>query len=371
MFFRENYLLFILAVFTGTFCLNYYLIPKVLWVSKEKNLTAPVNNRSSHKVETPSFGGVAFYITLILFLALLQSMRLSIVGAHLIAAVSILFMVGLKDDLVVSTARVKLFGQITASFFIIFAPQMQLTNLHGFLGIFEIPEFAGYILNTLIFIGLINAYNLIDGIDGLASMVGIFIFMVFGVLFYNLKEPFYVLLSACAAGILAGFLRYNFSRGERKMFMGDSGSLVIGYLIAFLSIRYLNIAPEVTSSLNGFQASNRLLFLGCLLFIPVFDTFRVFAMRLLQGKSPFEPDRNHLHHVLVDNGHTHLQSGIILVLLNLFVISTYVFFAGKLSHAWLIALVAIIYLSFSFIFMLLKKNNKKLTLNVFRESFES
>ncbi|MDT0650323.1 hypothetical protein RM529_09215, partial [Zunongwangia sp. F297] len=148
--FRNYYLLFVACLFLGTFCLTFYVIPKVLWVSREKNLTAPVNERSAHIVETPSFGGVAFFITLILVFSIIQSLRLGYVGNHLIAAISILFLVGLKDDLVISTARVKLFGQITAACFLIFSPELQITSLYGFWGIYEIPEVLGYCFTALL-----------------------------------------------------------------------------------------------------------------------------------------------------------------------------------------------------------------------------
>ena len=151
-FFRSNYELFLGCLFLGTFIVTYYLIPKVLWVSKEKNLTAAVVGRSSHTVETPSFGGVAFFITLILVLSLIQSMRLSYVGNHLIAAITVLFMVGLKDDLVVSTARVNLFGQITATCFIIFSPELHLSSLEGLWSIYEIPEAVGLFLKAVLVI---------------------------------------------------------------------------------------------------------------------------------------------------------------------------------------------------------------------------
>lgn len=344
MHFRNHYFFFIAAVFAGAFLFTYYIIPKVLWVSKEKNLTAPINNRSSHKVETPSFGGVAFYITLILFLALLQTMRINFIGSHLIAAISILFMVGLKDDLVISSARAKLLGQVAASCFIIFAPNMQLENLNGFMGIHEIPLLVGYLINMILFIALINAYNLIDGIDGLAAMIGIFILLVFAAVFYNLKEPFFVLVSVSTAGILFSFLRFNFSRGQNKIFMGDSGSLVIGFLIAFMSIKLLNM-PTI-NPLNGvhYNPANKLLFLACVLFIPVFDTLRVFILRLLDKRSPFDADRNHIHHVLLEKGLTHFQVCLSLLGFNSLIVLTYFGFNGMLTHFWLAVLIITIYL---------------------------
>ena len=341
--FRQNYLLFIAALYFGSCVLTYYIIPKVLWVSKEKNLTVQVNSRSSHKSEIPSFGGVAFYMVFILILALVQSMRLSFVGNHLIAAMTILFMVGLKDDLVVSTARVKFFGQIAATCFIVFSPELKLESLYGFFGIYHIPESVGYVLSALIVIALINAYNLIDGIDGLAAMIGIVVSGVYAWVFYGTAHPFYVLVSISVAGVLSAYLRYNFSRGHRKLFMGDSGSLVIGLILAFLTLKHLSMQPYLPLERAGYSPGNRPLFLLCVLFIPVFDTLRVMIIRVFRGESPFSADRNHAHHVLLDLGFSHLKASIFLAVLNLAVIGTFFYVSNKFTNLWLSFIVVLIY----------------------------
>jgi len=355
--FRDYYLLFVMCMFLGTFAVTFYLIPKVLWVSKEKNLMAEVVGRSAHCTETPSFGGVAFYITLILVLALIQSLRLNYVGGHLIGAITILFMVGLKDDLVISTARVKLFGQIAAACFIIFSPEMHLTSLYGFWGIYEIPEILGLLLTGFLIIALINAYNLIDGIDGLAALVGIVISTLYATIFYITENPYFVLISVSLGGILSAFLRFNYSRGKRKIFMGDSGSLIVGLVLAFLSIKLLVMTPYLPTIRQGFSPSNRLLFLACILFIPVFDTLRVILLRLLKGDSPFSADREHAHHILLDLGLSHKKAGIFLTSLNLLVIGVYCILANLLSNLWLSFLVTAMYGSMFLLFYVLKKKS--------------
>lgn len=341
--FQTYYLIFLGCLFIGTFALTFYLIPKVLWVSKEKNLMATVNDRSAHVVATPSFGGVAFYITLILVLCILQSLRVNFTGNHLIAAMTILFMVGLKDDLVISTARVKLFGQITATCFVIFSPELQLTNLQGFWGVHEIPEALGFIIKALFMIALINAYNLIDGIDGLAALTGIVISGVFATIFFLAERPYFVLLSLSLAGILTAFLRFNFSRGNKKIFMGDSGSLIVGLTLGFLGLKILVMVPSIDLIEAGHNPANRFLLLGCVLFLPVFDTLRVMLIRMLRGRSPFSADRNHAHHVLLDLGFSHKRAGFSLALTNLLIIGSYFYLSLFLSHLWLSFYVVLIY----------------------------
>jgi UDP-GlcNAc:undecaprenyl-phosphate GlcNAc-1-phosphate transferase len=355
--FNTYYLLFVIIVFLWSFFFTFYLIPKVLWVSKEKNLMAEVVGRSSHTTAISSFGGVAFYITLILALCIMLNLRLNYFGGHLICAITILFMVGLKDDLVISTARVKLFGQIAAACFIVFSPEMQLTNFYGFWGIYEIPQIFGLLLTCVLIIGLINAYNLIDGIDGLAALIGIVICGAYVRVFYVLESPYYVLLSVILGGILCAFLRFNYSSGEQKIFMGDSGSLVVGLVLAVLTVKLLVMEPYLPNVAQGHSPASRLLLIACILFIPIFDMLRVIILRLLNGDSPFSADRRHTHHILLDLGLSHLKAGIFLACMNIIIIKSFWFFENILSHLWLNVVVAGIYGAMFLMFYLLKKKS--------------
>lgn len=356
--FRGYTLFFTLVTFLLAFSLTWYFIPKVLWVTKEKQLLKEINHRSSHKIEVPSFGGVAFFLVLILIISILQSLRTSETGNHLIIGLTFLFMAGLKDDLVVSTAKLKLISQIFAAGFIIFSPELELTNLHGFLGITEIPLWIGYSLKMLIVVALINAYNLIDGIDGLAGIAGIVISSSYAIIFYLISEPYFVLLSVTVIGLLAAFLRYNFSRGHRKIFMGDGGSLTIGFLIAFLSLKIL-VRKESVALLNeGFMPENRVLFVLAILFLPVYDTLRVIILRLMEGKSPFEADRNHLHHVLLDNKLTHKQASLVLGGINILIIALFIFLSKIFESGSLSLIKLLVFVVVAVIFEFLKKNRK-------------
>ena len=323
---------------------------------------AEVVGRSAHSTKTPSFGGVAFFLTLILTLTLLQSLRLTYVGNNLIGAITLLFMVGLKDDLVISTARVKLFGQIAAVCFLVFSPELQLTSLHGFWGIYEIPEPLGYVINAVLAIALINAYNLIDGIDGLAALAGIVISGTYAVIFYLTGNSYFVLVSVSVVGILTAFLRFNFSRGRGKIFMGDSGSLIIGLVLAFLTLKVLVMTPNPSNVAEGYDPANRLLLIAIILFLPAFDTLRVMIIRMLNKKSPFAPDRNHVHHVLLDLGFSHFKASFCLAFLNLFIIVTYFYFSETLTNLWLgfvvVLLFAVTFLLFGKLKIISKRKAK-------------
>lgn len=362
--FRSYYLFFIFCVFGVAFVLTWYLIPKVLWVSKEKQLTKSVNERSSHATETPSFGGVAFFMCLIVVISLLQSVRTSFTGNHLIIAATVLFLVGLKDDLVVSTARVKLFGQITAACFIIFSPELQLKTLYGFWGIYEVHAEIGYLLKGFIVVALINAYNLIDGIDGLAAIIGMVICSTYALVFYSTGHPYFVLISISLVGMLGAFLRFNFSRGQRKIFMGDSGSLVIGLMIAFLTLKVLVMEPYLPLIKEGYSPENRLLFALSTLFLPIFDTLRVIILRIMSGKSPFSADRNHAHHVLLDLGCTHAQASLWLGGLNIIIISFYLIVSRVLDSVWMSLCLALIFAGVALLFKILKAKADQRLLSV-------
>lgn len=358
----NNYAWFFnLAVLLIAGLLTYYLIPKVVWVAKQKGLYKKVNSRSSHTGRVPSLGGIAFYIAFVLVVSILQTVANHESGNYLIGAVTIMFIVGVKDDLVVSSARVKLIGQLLATAFIIFSPAMHISSLHGFLGIYEIPSFLGYIISSFIIIAIVNSYNLIDGINGLAGIIGIVISGVYAVAFSLIEgQDFFFLLSLFCFGTLVAFLRFNFSRGHRKIFMGDSGSLMMGFILGVLSVKLLKIHTNIDLIGAGGDAQNRLLFLGAALFIMFFDTSRVMIVRKWEGYSPFRADRNHMHHILLDLGLSHLKTSALLGAFNFMIVAIYFLLSANLSTTWLIVSLGVIYIGlFSFCGYCKKIVNKK------------
>ena len=204
----------------------------------------------------------------------------------------------------------------------------------------------------------VNAYNLIDGIDGLAGIAGIVICSSFAVIFYLISEPYFVLISVTTIGLLAAFLRYNFSRGHRKIFMGDAGSLTVGFLIAFLSLKILVRSESPVLLEEGFIPGNRILFVLAILFLPVFDTLRVIVIRLLNGKSPFEADRNHLHHVLLDYSLSHKQASLLLGAINILIILLFISLSKMLNSIGLTMVMLFVFASIAVIFEIMKKNRK-------------
>src|SRR5699024_275483 len=247
-----------------------------------------------------------------------------------------------KDDLVISTARVKLIGQLTATFFIIFSPEFHLTTLHGFLGIYEIPSVVGLIFAAFIIVASTNAYNLIDGINGLAGVTGIIVSLCYGVVFYLTGRSFFFLICLVVAGILLAFLRFNLSHNNKRIFMGDSGSLVMGLIIGALSLRVLNISEPIPILEDLTGSRSRLLFIVAVLFIPIFDTARVMIVRLSKGLSPFEADQNHLHHIFLKKNLSHLQASLLIGLINLICVTLF-FLLSRFLPSWGVLIGLLIY----------------------------
>jgi len=330
------------SLFLGAaFFITYYLIPKIVWVAREKELVVKPDHRSSHKVITPSFGGVAFFICFILCYSMLRSEYVLIQTPFLIPAATLLFIVGLKDDLVVSSATAKLLGQLLSIAILFINPTFYQVSFHGFLGIEMLPAYISVPFIFFFMIGFINAYNLIDGIDGLAAFIGIVILGSLGSIFYMTGHDFYFLVCMLVIGSLIAFIRFNFSKSlHRKIFMGDTGSLFMGFVISFLALKVLGLTSAELAPLSMLP-ENLPAIVMVILSIPIFDTLRIMLVRKQTGQKIFAPDRNHVHHILIDLGFTHLKTSILLSGINLILIfSAYSF---GIRFGWPVMLLFILF----------------------------
>ena len=310
-------LLSLLIVFQS-FIVSYLVIPRIISIVRIKNLMDKPNQRSSHKEKTPTMGGVAFFASLLSSLYFLQVYDSHKLGLSLVIGLLILFYVGVKDDLVGVSPRTKIIGQMLSFIFVMDSNELSITSLNGFLGFYELPLWISYFLGIFIIISIVNAYNLIDGINGSASMVGIMIFSIFSYIFYQTEDYYFVLLSISSIGCLTAFLRYNISK-KNSIFMGDTGSLLIGFVIGVCTLRFLNLPIERLSMAN-INYYNKFVLVFIILYIPFVDTMRVFLIRILKHRSPFFADRNHIHHIMIDYMKlSHIQASLLLALFNLLV----------------------------------------------------
>ena len=354
---KANVFLFSGFIILGSFLLMQLTIPRVIYIAFTKKLTAPIVARSSHSQKVPSLGGVSFYITLMIFISIIGIVYKNSAGFNIIAAISILFMVGLKDDLINSSAKVKLYGQIGAALFIVFSPEFHISNFNGFLGIYELNPIVSTGIAFFFLIFIINSYNLIDGIDGLAAIIGIVVSTTFAFLFYFKHDHYFSLFSILTASVLVGFLRFNLTKGKMKIFMGDCGSLVVGLVLGILTLHYLS-SPLAAPVHRVFFPENRILFVFAVLFVPIFDTIRIIVIRIANGRSPFEADRNHLHHALLDKGFSHLTSSLILGGINLLITLTFFYYSKILTYDVFTLIMLTMYFIFTLIFYFLSRENR-------------
>lgn len=277
-----NFLETAIIIFIGSFLLIYLTIPKIIAVVEYKRLMDDPNQRSSHKTKTPTLGGVSFFYTLIFALFFIKSWTTFDEAMYIIPGLTILFIVGLKDDLVVISPGAKLITQVFAVAFILANPSFTIDSLHGFLNIHEIPHYLYLFIAGFMMLTIINSYNLIDGIDGLASVVGIVIMVIYTTIFYLTGEYFFALLAITVNASLMSFLGFNLS-SDKKIFMGDTGSLIVGFVISVLTLKFLALNPADYTELP-FLLENAPLIAISILIVPLFDTARVFAIRIANKK---------------------------------------------------------------------------------------
>lgn len=302
------------ACFTMLFSLAVTVIvmPKIIAISKKKNLTAEPNARTSHKGIVPTLGGIGVFtgllltvnISAILFADFIQIIDLLIFNI----LVLLLLLVGVFDDIMTIAPRQKFFFQLLIAFVFVLGTNITIHSFSGLFGIQHIPAMLGAVFSVFVIVLIINAYNLIDGIDGLAGALGTLVSMFMALVFFYSNYFFYSLISLSLAGALVGFLIYNFSH-KRKIFLGDTGSMVVGFVLAFQVVLFLKLS-SFEPDLLVFK--NAPVFVLALLSYPLIDTLRVFSIRILNKRSPFSADRCHIHHRLLDLGFSHILATILI-----------------------------------------------------------
>ena len=310
--------------FMWSFWVALFVVPSIIYIAHLKNMLDTPNVRTVHESLTPRLGGVAVFAGFMSALTIFADLGNGL--QQLLAGCIVLFFVGLKDDLVTISVTKKFVGQLLATgiVMIMAQPEIRITNFQGILGIHELPVGISYAFTFLVIVGITNAINLIDGLDGLAGTIVIIIASTFGYYFYRYGGASYgnyVYVSVCVIGGILGFLRYNFHRAT--IFMGDTGSLVCGFIVSVLTIQFIEMGLKVG---QPFTSSAPSVAVG-ILFVPLFDTVRVFLVRMLAGRSPFSPDKNHIHHRILAMGFQQISTVLLLSLLNLVVILFVINFA--------------------------------------------
>ena len=311
------------------FCATLVGMPSLIAVAKRKHLVdEPTETRKIHHRSVPTIGG------LMVFAALMSSALVSFAiqqpeSSHLYVWVGILgaamlvFFMGLKDDILVMSASRKLFVHMAVGAYLVGALELRIDNFGGLFGLGHIPFWASAPFSWFVYIVIVNAVNLIDGLDGLIGGFGTLVMASFGVWFFQSGDLASAIVAFSTAGALLGFLVFNFN--PARIFMGDGGSLLLGLLVYAMAIQVMQTPVEV--ALDGLV---RPVAAMCMLAYPLVDTLRVFTLRVLDGRSPFSPDRWHIHHKLMELGLGHKKSSGVIWLYTLF----FVLLAYLPNSAW-------------------------------------
>lgn len=302
--------------FLSSFLITFFSIPTIIKISKRKNLMDEPGVRSSHLRKIPNLGGIAMFYSIGICTSIF-AYEIFDLYKFLFASLIILLYVGIMDDIVVMRAYKKLVAQIVVSAFIVIGSDVRIRSLFGIFGVYEIHYLVSVIFTIITFIILINAFNLIDGIDGLAGGYSLVCSALFGISYYRLGEYNYplVILSVVLIGSVLAFLYYNLSNlRATKIFMGDTGSMLLGFLLAFTCICFIDIfIDKKTLGIPRYHLKSAPVVAVAILILPIIDTLNVIIVRLWNKKSPFEADKNHIHHKLLKLDLTHRRSSFYII----------------------------------------------------------
>lgn len=352
----------VLITFIVAFVITIIALPAIIKVAEEKKIFDVPDARKLHARSISSLGGVSIFIGFFLSTLIFTSEGTIPEFQYFCAAAVVMFFLGLKDDILILSANKKFLGQLAAVAILIHVADVRLVSMNGFLGIYQLPYAVSVLFTYLTFIVIINAYNLIDGVDGLAGLLGIVATLAFGCYFLTASMHNYALISFAMTGCLAAFILFNFS--PAKIFMGDSGSLLLGLTNAFLVIKFIAVASAATAAVP-LTASIAIAF--AILGVPLFDTLRVFGIRIMHRRSPFSPDRNHIHHLLLDRGFNHRQVAVGCAALNVALVAV-AYFGRALGTTLLIGVLGLCFFAFISAVTYLKKSVPRL---VVAKSFQA
>jgi UDP-N-acetylmuramyl pentapeptide phosphotransferase/UDP-N-acetylglucosamine-1-phosphate transferase len=316
--------------------------------------------RKIHKRVTPSMGGIAiflgFVISLIIWLDLAELKTVRFVPM----ALFIVFFIGVRDDIVPLEPIMKILGQVIASCLLIFLFDLRLRSFYGLLGIYDIPLAISFVITTFTIIVITNSFNLIDGLDGLAGTIALIALAAFGISFYLIDDLAFATLSFAMLGAVVAFLFFNWQ--PSKIFMGDTGALVIGMMLSILAIHYIDSQHKLPPT-HAYKISASITTAVCFIIVPLADTLRIFIVRFVRKQSPFTPDKSHIHHNLVRLGFSHGASTLILGITQLVFILIAVV-CRNLNDNYLLLSILVLCILLSFIM------NKVMTSKLVKENIE-
>lgn len=304
----------IIGAFGLSFVITIILIPIIIKLAKRFQLMDKPNQRKVHKNPIPTLGGIAIWMGTLLSFLIFTGFAFDYEILVLLAAISILFITGIIDDLKEISALKRLLIQVFSAS-IVFMAGFRFDSLMGLFGVFEIPYLIQYLMTVFWVILIVNAINLIDGIDGLAGGLSLTASIVLAGFLWMKSDVIFALFAFALSASLLAFLKYNFN--PAKIFMGDTGSVIIGFLLAIFILRVMNGSSN-SSTLIPNSIMIKVSF--SVILVPVYDAIRVSLLRIKNKTSPFSADKTHIHHLLLKTGFNHKRSAVILYISNALVI---------------------------------------------------
>jgi UDP-GlcNAc:undecaprenyl-phosphate/decaprenyl-phosphate GlcNAc-1-phosphate transferase len=300
-----------------SFLISFLVFPVLIKILKQWKLFDESGAHKIHSVFTPSMGGVSIIlgvtITLLIVIPFQELSRLK----YFFIGLSLMFIIGLRDDILALNPKQKLYSQFLPVLILVLFDGTVLNSTYGIMPVSEFSTPMAWAVSTFTIVIITNAYNLIDGVDGLAGALGIIILLCFGSWFYVTGEESLSLVAFCFIGSLGAFLFFNWQ--PSKIFMGDTGALMVGLLLSYLAIKFINMNFSLPDQ-GDFKFKGSIATAVCVLIIPIFDTLRVIILRIRKMQSPFQADRNHLHHQFLNLGFSHSKTVLFIVGINVFFI---------------------------------------------------
>ena len=284
------------------FLISFLIFPVIIKIFKQLRWFDPPGTHKIHSEFVPSMGGVSILMGALLSLLMALPLQQWVILKYFFISITLMFLIGLRDDVLALSPPQKLISQFLPVFVLVLLDHVTLVSFYDISNGQPFPILVSYFVSFLTVIIITNAYNLVDGIDGLAGSIGFLALFFFATWFYVAEQHFLSLVAICFAGSLLAFLLFNWQ--PSSIFMGDTGALTVGFILSFFAVRFINYNFQLpVGHFAKFNAS--ISTTVCILIIPLFDTLRVIILRLRQKQSPFHADKNHIHHQFLSMGVSH------------------------------------------------------------------
>ena len=334
---------FALLCFITAFVVTLITIPPIIGLIRKYKLYDLPNSRKEHSMPIPTMGGIAVFAGMMAAMFLWFPFSNEMGQICFFFSLLVLFALGIMDDLRDLSARYKFIIQLGLASLIALSG-IRINSFDGLFGLHELPLTAQYTFTILAIVGITNAFNLIDGIDGLAGGLGFMSLITLGMFLTLSGDNNTALIAFGLAGGILAFLYFNFN--PARIFMGDTGSLVLGFVIAVLSIRLMQVNIFASKPV----LTNAPVFVLGIVLIPVFDTLRVFALRIWKGKSPFSADKTHIHHLLTSTGFSHSFAAKLICFIHGFILVE-IYWLRNMKQEWTLLILLVFML---FVIVMLK-----------------